>query len=78
MAPPVMPLLVTANQAGGERVAHVGYPIPITAHALGGTAIRAIEMWLGGERIGAPTQTFGRRLFVGLHAAGRPTPASRT
>src|SRR3970040_7165 len=57
VAPPRLPLLVTANQAGGQRQAHVGYPTPITAHALGGTAIRAIEMWLGDRPVAPSTAT---------------------
>src|SRR3970040_441106 len=45
VAPPRLPLLVTANQAGGQSQAHVGYPTPITAHALRGPAIQAHAKW---------------------------------
>jgi hypothetical protein len=71
VTPPVMPLMVTANQAGGEGVAHVGYPVPITAHALGGTAIRGIEMWLGGERI---AQSLSSNDSPAFHARWSWTP----
>jgi len=71
VAPPRLPLLVTANQAGGQSQAHVGYPTPITAHALGGTAIRAIEMWLGDRRIARSTSTTDAPAF---HARWDWTP----
>ncbi|MEW5992397.1 MAG: hypothetical protein AB1736_13780 [Chloroflexota bacterium] len=70
-APPRQPLLVTANQAGGARQAHVGYPIPITAHALGGSAIRALELWHGDRRIAQSLSTTDAPAF---HARWSWTP----
>ncbi len=50
LPPPVSPLLVDVDRAGSGPAA-VGYPVLISASALGLTGVAGLELWVGGERV---------------------------
>ena len=50
---PSLPLIVTIGRPGPGGPAYRGYPVVLTAHALGAATVTRLELWAGSERIEA-------------------------
>ncbi len=49
--PPTSPLVVSLDRSGGGTTAHLGYPVDLSAAALGMSGIAALELWAGGNEV---------------------------
>ncbi len=49
--PPTSPVVVSLGRVDGGSIAHVGYPVELSAAALAMTGIAVIELWAGGDLV---------------------------
>jgi cytoskeletal protein RodZ len=75
VAPPASQLIVNLARPGGGRVVHVGYPVELSAAALGLTGIAELELWADGQRIEAEATTDPSRPAASTRWRWTPTAA---